>query len=178
MKNTSILALMGIVLVVSTTIFLFTNKKPKLELLNNTQNSSTENMITPTQTIKNETGVPLPQETDIVRTFFQLIGEGRVSEAVMMMNPQTTDNESMKQAWGVQLNAFKTVEIKSIEASMPETWTENEHVYKVMANVKMKPEAANEPIPNYGWENGSNVKWIEIEKINGKWFINGIASGP
>ena len=43
----------------------------------------------------------------------------------------------------------------------------------------MKPEAANVvPMPNYGWDNGENYRWVTLEKVNNKWMIGGIATGP
>lgn len=163
MKNMYILYLLGFILIIGVGGFLL--KNDKVISLNETN-------------IADRRSVPLPQETDTINLFFQLIQEHRISEAVMMMNPNNISNEDIKQAWGIQLNAFESFELKDLEASMSTNWTENGHVYKVTAEVKMKPEAVNAVIPNYGWENGMNIKWIEIEKIDGKWFINGIASGP
>jgi hypothetical protein len=122
--------------------------------------------------------ISLPDEKDIIWLFFKLIQEGRISEAVMMMNPKITNDDNSKQAWGNQLNSFETIDLKSVEESMSESWTEIKQSYKVLATVKMKNEAIKASIPNYGWKNGENVKWIEVEKINNKWFINGIGSGP
>lgn len=131
----------------------------------------------PTESKNNS--VPLPQETDIVRSFFEIIGEHRPSDAVMMMTPVNTSNDSTKQAWAVQFNAFKSMEVKNIEPSMQSEWTENMHSYKVILQVEMKPEAASaQPMPNYGWDNGENIRWIQLEKINGKWMIGGISTGP
>jgi len=134
-------------------------------------------LVTPTEN-KNNT-VPLPQETDIVRSFFEIIGEHRPSDAVMMMTPINTNNDSIKQAWAVQFNAFKSMKIISVEPSMQSDWTENIHSYKITLQVEMKPEAASaQPMPNYGWDDGENIRWIQIEKINGKWMIGGIGTGP
>jgi len=156
MNSRRILFFLGFILFIGIGSFLLINKK----------------------NIVDKNSVPLPQETDIINLFFRLIQEHRVSEAVMMINPNIIDDEVTKQAWGVQLNAFESFKLKNIEASMSTYWTENEHIYKVTAEVKMKPEAVNAVIPNYGWENGVNIKWVNIGKIDGRWFINGIASGP
>jgi len=133
--------------------------------------------VAPTE--KKKSVVPLPQETDIVRSFFEIIGEHRPSDAVMMMTPINTSNDSTKQAWAVQFNAFKSMAVKNIEPSMQSEWTENIHSYKVTLQVEMKPEAASvQPMPNYGWDNGNNIRWIQLEKINNKWMIGGIGTGP
>lgn len=130
--------------------------------------------IPPTPT-ESKTVVPLPQETDIIHSFFNLIEEKRSSEAVGMMN---VNNDSQKQAWAVQFNAITSIKVSNVEPSMPEEWSDTKHTYKVTMDVKMNPNSANQPIPYYGWENGNNTKWITIEKAGNLWKVNGIASGP
>jgi hypothetical protein len=119
-----------------------------------------------------------PEEETTIQTFFQKINDQKASEAVLMMTPENTNNDSTKQAWGAQFNAFKTVSLKTIEQSMPESWIGETHSYKIALNVEMKPEAANNPIPFYGYEQGKNIRWIQITKINGVWKIASIATGP
>jgi len=162
--------------------FIIRNNQPKTTLnvnqTNQVNNVTQETLVvSPTREIENT--VPLPQETDIAHSFFNLIGEHKPSDAVMMMTPVNTNDDSTKQAWAVQFNAFESMSVKSIESSMQEDWTETAHSYKVILNVKMKPEAANVvPMPNYGWDNGENYRWVTLEKVNNKWMIGGIATGP
>jgi hypothetical protein len=116
--------------------------------------------------------VPLPQGEDIVRNFFNLINEGKISEAVNMLTPMNISDDSNKQAWGVQFNAFEKITVKKIEKGENNT-------YKVNLDVKMKPGTENvQPMPYYGWGNGEFVRWIPLEKINNVWRIGGIATGP
>lgn len=134
--------------------------------------------IEPTNEVT-KTAVPLPQETDIVRNFFNLINEGKPSDAVTMMSSANISNDSNKQMWGVEFNAFASVKVKSIESSMSEEWTADRHTYKVVLDVKMKPEAASvQPIPNYGFENGENYRWVTILKEGSLWKIEGLSTGP
>ncbi len=119
--------------------------------------------------------VPLPQETDIVRNFFNLIAEKRASDAVSMMS--VTD-DSAKQAWAVQFNAITSMKVLTIEPSMPNDWTDTKHTYKVTLDVSMNPTSANAPIPYYGWENGQNIRWVSLENVGNLWKIQGIATGP
>jgi len=133
----------------------------------------------PTKVEATKTAVPLPQETDIVRNFFELINEGKSSEAVIMMSSANTSNDNTKQAWGVEFNAFASIKIKSIEPSMSEEWTADRHTYKVVLDVKMKPEAASvQPIPNYGFKNGENYRWVNILKEGSLWKVEGLSTGP
>lgn len=128
---------------------------------------------------KNEAVVPLPQEEDIIRSFFEIIGENRPSDAISMMSQKLIGDESSKQAWGVQFNAFKTVRVEKIEPSMQANWTENNHSYQVILNVQMKPEAANAPIPYYGWGDNPNTRFINLTKTSeGIWKVDEIATGP
>lgn len=123
--------------------------------------------------------VPLPTGEDIVRTFFELINEKRIPEAVSMMTKVNTENDSTRQAWGVQFNAFESIKAKSIEAYNKESWTNDQQEYKVNLAVQMKPEAASGPIPNYGFDNGdNNIRWIVLVKENNLWKVQGIGTGP
>jgi hypothetical protein len=132
--------------------------------------------VTPNQ--DNKQIVPLPSEEDIIRIFFNLINEKRVPEAIAMMVPSEASDESAKQAWGVQFNAFEKVTVSQITPSMKEEWKNDNHTYKVTLNVAMKPTSANAPIPYYGFDNGENIRWVTIERISSEWKISGIATGP
>lgn len=118
------------------------------------------------------------RDYDVIYSFFKLIDDDQISDAVMLMNPKILKDETLKQSWGVQLNAFDNVVLKSVEAYDQEEWKENRHKYMVIFDADMKAETANESIPYFGYESGDNTRWIAIEKINGNWYINGIATGP
>ncbi|OGG02722.1 hypothetical protein A2W14_02215 [Candidatus Gottesmanbacteria bacterium RBG_16_37_8] len=122
--------------------------------------------------------VPTIREEDIIRSFFALIDQDHPSDAISMMTPALVGDEKSKQTWGVHFDAIENISITLIEPSMQEEWTDNEHIYKITLEVTMKPESAFAPIPNYGWDNGSNIRWLSIEKISSLWKITGIATGP
>ena len=130
--------------------------------------------VTSTVTAK----VPLPQESDIIRVYFNLIDEHKISEAVMMMSDEIIKDDSQKQAWGVQLNAINSIKVQRVEPYPQSEWTNTTHIYKVILDVKMKPESANAPIPYYGWFDGENTRWVDLVKSGKNWKINGIATGP
>lgn len=133
--------------------------------------------IVPTEGTSDST-VPLPQETDIINTFFNLIEERRPSDAVGMMASSITGDDSQKQAWAVQFNAIKSMTVLKVEPSMPEEWTNSEHSYKTTLEVTIDPDTGDEPIPYFGWENGQNIRWVTIVKENNLWKIEGLATGP
>jgi hypothetical protein len=115
--------------------------------------------------------VPLPQQEDTIRLFFELIDEKRIDEAINMMLPIAVENDSKKQAWAVQFNAFNKLSIISISPV-------DNNLYKVVFGATMNPESANEVIPYFGYFNGENTRWISLDKINGLWKIAGIHTGP
>lgn len=138
-----------------------------------------QNVTPPTVTIKNDSTVPLPQEIDIIRLFVNLIDEGRPSDAVGMMGPKVLNDDSNKQSWAVMFNAFESMKVIKLEPSMQSDWTENIHTYKATLDVKIKLEAASVmPMPNYGFDNGENIRWITLEKVDNKWTVQGFATGP
>jgi len=113
-----------------------------------------------------------------IASFFNAVADKRISEAISMMTLKTVPDDSTKQAWGVQLNAFKKLLVTSIEPSMQDSWTDSSQSYKVTMDVEMTPESANGPIPYYGYENGKNIRWVNLEKENGAWKVAGISTGP
>jgi hypothetical protein len=125
-----------------------------------------------------EGGVPLPSRLSLVSTFFGLINEKRIPEAIGMMNSALVPDESSKQAWGVQFNSLENIVVKSVEPWGKEEWTKNKETYKVIVNLEVAKEAASAPIPYYGWENGDNLRWISFESNENIWKIAGIATGP
>jgi hypothetical protein len=115
---------------------------------------------------------------EIVELFLKKIGDKQIPEAIAMMSPQAIGDESQKQAWGVQLAAFKKLVINSVVPSMPEGWTQASQSYKVTMDVEMSEESANGPIPYYGYEKGINIRWIVLAKAGNDWKIQGIGTGP
>ncbi len=142
--------------------------------------SSTKTTVSVIPTLSSTQGtVPLPTDTDIIRSFFSLISSRRASDAVGLMSESITQDDSAKQAWGVQLNAMKSVKIVDISPPTPSEWKKDEkHVYKVTLEVLMDPSSKNAPIPYYGWENGTNIRWITMDKPGKMWKIKGIGTGP
>ena len=115
---------------------------------------------------------------EFVSNFFKLIDEGKASEAVMIMSSKNTDDDSTKQAWGVQFNAMESVTVSNVEAYEESSWTENQKEYKVTLNVAMNSNSASEPIPYYGYDNGENIRFIIVVKEDGTWKVDSISTGP
>ncbi|MCR4326662.1 MAG: hypothetical protein NUV52_03335 [Candidatus Roizmanbacteria bacterium] len=131
-----------------------------------------------TRTPTSDDGVPLPSAQSIGRTFLELIGEKDIDRALSMMSADMLGDEAQQQAWGVQFNAFESFVVTSMQDSLKETWTSDTQQFKAVIEVTMKPDAIEAPIPNYGWDNGENIRWIVMKKINGRWNVDAIATGP
>lgn len=127
---------------------------------------------TPTAEVKNTDG------KSVVEKFLKAISDHKPTDAVMLMSTSAVGDDSQKQAWAVQLGAFKSLLVKSIEPSMPEEWTDNRQTYKVTMDVTMTPDSANMPIPYFGYDKGTNVRWISALNDVGGWKVTGIATGP
>lgn len=129
----------------------------------------------PTEIVKN---APLPQPEDIIRTFFALIDEKRIPEAVSMMSKINTENDSTKQAWGVQFNAIKSVKLLETKPYWQDQWSDEMQEYQVTLDMKLDPQSANVSIPYYGYQDGNNIRFIILKKENNLWKIDGIGTGP
>lgn len=119
------------------------------------------------------TAVPLPNDEDVIRNLFALIDEDRVSEAVSDLHTSMIQDESTKQAWGVNFNTIDSVKIMSIAESDKIDWTTAKHIYKVALDIKTKDGAQF-----MGWENGENIRWIHLAKDGNNWKVTEIATGP
>lgn len=118
-------------------------------------------------------GVPLPSKEDVVRAFCSLINEGKISEAVLMMD---NEDDTVRQSWGVSLNNFSSFVLIDINPSKVEN---SVNTFEIDVDVKLKENLTNLPIPNYGWRDGINKRWITlVEKEKGRYKIAEIATGP
>jgi hypothetical protein len=172
--NRKFLLIGGIGIVAVLLVVLIFSKRGTSNLSQNLQSGQKiiPKSATPTSQSTPQAAVPLPRGEDIVRTFFNLIGEGRISDAVNMLTPKNISDDSQKQLWGVMLNSFKKISIKSIEAA-------GENTYRVDFEAEMKPGSENaQPIPYYGFNNGINTRWVSLEKVGNIWKIQGLATGP
>jgi len=111
--------------------------------------------------------VPPPSQEDLARNFFNLIGEGKVQDALGMMDA----NDQTKQMWGVNFNSVESLKIKSIAPAFQEEWTAERVTYKVMLEVKAK---AGQNV----WSNGVNARWITLTKATTGWVVHELANNP
>ena len=142
--------------------------------VNATRKQSKNNNLVSTPTVlPSQQNAPLPSKEDVVRIFCKLIDEKRISEALYMMD---INDDMLKQSWGVYLNHFSSFKLTNIKKSSTD---KTGNSFEVDINVILKENLTDSSIPNYGWDNGINKRWISlVEKEPGKYKISGIATGP
>jgi len=120
-----------------------------------------------------EISISLPSKEDIVRTFCELIDEGRISDAVLMMDLK---DDAERQSWAVSLNNFSSFKLVGIEESKVDA---SGNSFEVDIDVSLKKNLTDLPIPNYGWVEGINKRWISLKEVeDSKYNIAEIATGP
>jgi hypothetical protein len=131
------------------------------------------------QAISPSPQVPLPTGEDIIRAFFNLINEKRTPEAIKMMHPLMVPNQTTQKAWEDNFNSLEAVSVKEIKPHLQNSWTDNQQSYQVSLTIQVSDSAANAPIPFYGWNNGTNIRWLTLQKdASNLWKIAEIATGP
>jgi hypothetical protein len=98
--------------------------------------------------------VPLPSESDFLRTFLNLIKESRYSEAVDLLEDQKNFSPETRQAW---LTQFQNWNIQQITRITPDA-------------DKFRVEWTN--------SSGGDTKWVTVVKNGQKYQIKDIATGP
>jgi hypothetical protein len=121
----------------------------------------------------------LAPEEELIANFFGMINNQQITEAITLMSPRAVPDAASKQAWGVQFNAMKLVNVMGMEAVSQDTWTDKTKVYKVTLEIYVDQSAANEPIPYYGYGDNPNIRFITVWKgDNDRWYIDQIGTGP
>jgi hypothetical protein len=117
---------------------------------------------------------PLTGE-DIVRLFFALIDEGRIPEAVAMLDANAAPDDATRQAWGVTFNHMESVTVAAIQAWDDGTWTDTQKEYRVTLEVQLKPDT-----PEVGWLEGENTRWVVLiyNPDQAIWQIHTVGTGP
>jgi hypothetical protein len=152
---------------------IITDQTPDVETSDNT---SPIVPLRPGQTNINQS--LLAPEEELIANFFGMINNQQIVEAVSLMSPNAAPDDATKQAWGVQFNAMKLVNVMSMEAVSKDTWTDNTKVYKVTLEIYVDQSAADEPIPFYGYGDNPNIRFITVWKSpEGRWYIDQIGTG-
>jgi hypothetical protein len=114
----------------------------------------------------------------VIQVFVEAIDDGRVSDAMAMMSPELLVDPEAEDGWRRQFSAIRSiglVDVSEVEDDIAGLCV----TYEVRLEVHLAPEAARAPIPNYGWDDNPNIRWIELcpdgERM---WMISSIGTGP
>lgn len=118
--------------------------------------------------IEDPTKAGVSQEK-VVTDFLSLLSNKKFDEAINMMDA----NAETKQGWKTNFNYLDSVKVNKTEEVYKEEWTASRQVFKVELDVKIK--SGGEQV---GWENGTNFRWISLQKNGEVWQIHEIANNP
>jgi hypothetical protein len=117
-------------------------------------------------------------QTAAIERFFAAIDGSRIDEALALMNPELMPDTPAKKAWKRQfavIRSIHVVEVREVEGTETDRCPE----YKVSLDVRLAAGAAHAPIPNYGWDENRNVRWILLcPGADGAWLISSLGTGP
>jgi len=112
-----------------------------------------------------------------LQKFFDFITSGTEENmlwAVRQLSYQMSPDEATAQIWLANFKSLTSLKVVSIEQADLVQWTAQAEYYKVTLDI-----TTSEPVDTYGWENGSNVRWIKIiPEGAGDWKIDSISSSP
>jgi hypothetical protein len=121
---------------------------------------------------------PAADSVQVIQVFVESIDDGRVSDAMAMISPELLANPETKDGWRRQFSAIRSIglvgvsEVEGGNAGLCVT-------YEVRLEVHLAPEAARAPIPNYGWDDNPNIRWIKLCPDSERtWMITSIGTGP
>jgi len=119
---------------------------------------------------------PGAKHAAVISQFFALINDHRVSDALAMMSPELVP-EADRAAWTRQFSAIKSIRVMDIRPA--DTKRSGPcFEYKVTLEADVSSEAANEPIPYFGWDDNPNLRWIHLCPRGDQWLISSIGTGP
>ncbi len=113
-----------------------------------------------------------------IQLFAQVINQKQINTAVAMLNSSLRADQKSSDQWTAQFNSINAITVKDLSLISPPNNPANTEEYKVNLTVQTSPEAANAPIPFYGWNNGDNIRFITIIKGEDKlWRVQSISTG-
>lgn len=114
-----------------------------------------------------------------VEEFFELVNAHQADDAIAILGGSLMATEDDRQAWRQQLTAITAIRIQSILPAVVEDWTASRQTFKLSLDVRVSEDAANQPIPYYGWDSTPNIRWVTTElSAQGQWQITAIGTGP
>ncbi len=115
-----------------------------------------------------------------MRRFFELIGRHQAASAAAMLSPGAAQGPADRALWKKNFESVKSMRISSLSPWSQNEWTPAEQRFKVGLQVATNPDDPKNPppMPHYGWEDGSNTRWVTVKWVKDQWSIAQIATGP
>ena len=109
-----------------------------------------------------------------LRQFFGFISTKQPEWAVRQLASSASPNEATAQMWLANFQSLSTLTVVTVEQASLEQWTAEREFYKVTLDVK-----TSDPPEKYGWDNGRNLRWVElIPHGGGAWKVSALSSSP
>ncbi len=101
------------------------------------------------------------------QNFFDAIGNDPSAASALMEG-----NKANKDMWKMNFSAISSLTVKSLEPVFQSEWTSERETYKATLEVKTKGG------DTYGWDDGSNTRWITMQKSGDEWLVGELANNP
>ncbi|MFO7610911.1 MAG: hypothetical protein R6W99_00270 [Clostridia bacterium] len=115
------------------------------------------------------------QEQDLtLKKFFTLINEGKMEEAIGMMDDTAAPNKSSRDMWADSFASIRGMKfvLAGFSKSDEDNWTDEIQRYKVKIQI---PEIGD--YQQFGWDPGENTRFFTLMKYGGEWKIHEISTG-
>lgn len=117
---------------------------------------------------------------DTIRAFWALVDRDQAAAAVAMLDPSAAPDDASRAAWRASFESIDAVQVSGVEPWERGAWAQGTERYQVTLAIRTRPDdpALAPPIPHYGWQDGSNVRWMEIRMSGATGLVASIATGP
>ena len=114
-----------------------------------------------------------------IEEFFVLVNAHQFEDALASLGGDLVATEADRQAWQRQFTAIRSICIQSILPAAVEDWTETRQIFKLAIEAQVSEDTASQPIPYFGWDSSTNIRWVTTElSAQGQWQITAISTGP
>jgi hypothetical protein len=116
----------------------------------------------------------------VIRAFWALVDRDQAAAAVAMLDPSAAPDEATRAAWRDNFESIDAVQVSGVVPWEQGAWAAGTERYQVTLAIRTKPDdpTRTPPVPHYGWQDGSNLRWMEIRMTGVTGLVASIATGP
>ena len=111
--------------------------------------------------------ISYPNQANLVLNFLSQLSTGHLDTAIRYLP------EAERATWYSNLASIQALAIIDVKIYNPAQWTETQQQYQVTVNVTPSGDGYT-----YGWENGENLRYLTLRKIDDQWLITDLAPQP